>query len=111
MQNQTSYISPIANGQLPRANSPCAERTRLPWLDFASGIMILWMIVYHAIYFSWSYALGDISEATNLMQIPSGVRAFLNDGKLEILNPCVAFPWLHFFMPWFFYKSGQFFQL
>ena len=109
MQNQTSYISPIANGQLPIANSPCAERTRLPWLDFASGIMILWMIVYHAIYFSWSYALGDISEATNLMQIPSGVRAFLNDGKLEILNPCVAFPWLHFFMPWFFYKSGQFF--
>ena len=73
MQNQTPDIS-------PRVNTP--ETNRLPWLDFASGVMILWMIVYHVIQVAWG------SE----------------------VNPCVVFPWLHFFMPWFFYKSGMFFQ-
>ena len=104
MQQQTSNISPIANGQ-------CTESTRLPWLDFASGIMILWMIVYHAIQVVWGYELRDLWHITDIAQLPDGVHAFINsDGKLEALNPCVVFPWLHFFMPWFFYKSGQFFR-
>ena len=111
MQNQTSYISPIANGQLPIADSPCAERTRLPWLDFASGIMILWMIVYHALQASWGYEVRDLCDITDASLLHEGVHAFINSkGELEVLNPCVVFPWLHFFMPWFFYKSGQFFK-
>jgi fucose 4-O-acetylase-like acetyltransferase len=52
---------------------------RYPNVDFASGIMILWMILFHAIAHVWS------------------------------IYPCVKFPFLHFFMPWFFYKSGHFF--
>lgn len=73
MRNQTPNISSIVNAP---------ETNRLPWLDFASGIMILWMIAYHVIQVVWGYEV----------------------------NPCVVFPWLHFFMPWFFYKSGMFFQ-
>ena len=35
-------------------------------------------------------------------------RDFANPGIVNT-NPCVYFPYLSFFMPWFFYKSGQFF--
>ena len=54
---------------------------RLPYIDFASGVMILWMILFHAIAHAWGS-----------------------------FYPCVKIPCLHFFMPWFFYKSGQFFK-
>lgn len=105
MQNNTSKISP--NNTI--ASSPKAER--LPWLDFASGIMILWMIIYHAIVVAWGYEARDLWGITDASSLPEGMHAFINsEGKLEVLNPCVAFPWLHFFMPWFFYKSGQFFN-
>jgi fucose 4-O-acetylase-like acetyltransferase len=111
MQQETSNISPIVNCQSPIANGQCTERTRLPWLDFASGIMILWMIVYHAIGCAWGYEIRDLWGITDASLLPEGVHAFINSkGKLEVLNPCVVFPWLHFFMPWFFYKSGQFFK-
>lgn len=97
MQNKTSYILPDTN--------------RLPWLDFASGIMILWMIVYHAIGCAWAYELRDLWGITDASLLPEGLHAFINnEGKLELLNPCVVFPCLHFFMPWFFYKSGMFFK-
>ena len=56
------------------------NNTRYLYVDFASGIMILWMILFHAIAHVWS------------------------------IYPCVKFPFLHFFMPWFFYKSGMFFH-
>lgn len=105
MQNQTSNISSTINSQSPIADS------RLPWLDFASGIMILWMIVYHAISCAWGYEIRDLWGITDASLLPEGVHAFINgEGKLEVMNPCVVFPWLHFFMPWFFYKSGQFFK-
>ena len=105
MQNQISNISP----NHPITSSP--SEARLPWLDFASGIMILWMIVYHAIQASWCYEVRDLWGITDASLLPEGIHAFINsDGKLEVLNPCVVFPWLHFFMPWFFYKSGQFFK-
>ena len=32
------------------------------------------------------------------------------NGSESAINLCVVFPYLNFFMPWFFYKSGQFFQ-
>ena len=110
MQQETSNISPIANCQSPIANGQCTERARLPWLDFASGVMILWMIVYHAISTAWGYELHDLWGITDVSLLPAGVHAFIGiEGKLEVLNPCLVFPWLYFFMPWFFYKSGQFF--
>jgi surface polysaccharide O-acyltransferase-like enzyme len=69
------------------------------------------MIVYHAISCAWAYELRDLWGITDPSLLPEGVHAFINSkGKLEVLNPCVVFPWLHFFMPWFFYKSGQFFR-
>ena len=109
MQQQTSNISPIANCQSPIAHG--RDTNRLPWLDFASGIMILWMIVYHAISCAWAYELNGYWHITDFSLLPEGLHAVINgEGKLEALNPCVVFPWLHFFMPWFFYKSGQFFK-
>lgn len=91
--------------------NPSSNTSRLPWLDFASGIMILWMIIYHAIVCAWEYDIRDLWGITDAALIPEGIHAFINnEGKLEVLNPCVLFPWLHFFMPWFFYKSGQFFK-
>lgn len=56
------------------------RNNRLRDIDFASGIMILWMILFHAIGHAWWN-----------------------------VYPCVKFPYLYFFMPWFFYKSGMFF--
>lgn len=63
-------------------------KQRIPYIDFAAGIMILWMIIYHALCYGWGF----------------------NSHGVEITNPCVYFPYLSFFMPWFFYKSGQFFE-
>ena len=72
--------------------------------------MILWMIVYHAISTAWGYEVHDLWGITDASLLPAGVHAFISiEGKLEVLNPCLVFPWLYFFMPWFFYKSGQFF--
>ena len=109
MQNQTPNISPLADSQSPIAHG--RDTNRLPWLDFASGIMILWMIVYHAISCAWGYEIRGLWGITDASLLPEGIHAFINsEGKLEVLNPCVVYPWLHFFMPWFFYKSGQFFK-
>lgn len=53
--------------------------SRISYWDLGAGIMILWLLYYHALY-------------------PMYGR--------EILN---VFPYLFFFMPWFFYKSGYFY--
>lgn len=109
MQNQPTNISTLAHSQSPIAHG--RDTNRLPWLDFASGIMILWMIVYHAISCAWAYELNGYWHITDFSLLPEGLHAVINgEGKLEALNPCVVFPWLHFFMPWFFYKSGMFFN-
>lgn len=101
MQNKTPNISSIVNAQ---------DTSRLPWLDFASGIMILWMIMGHAINAAWGYEVRDLWGIRDASLLPKGVHAFINnEGALELLSPCVVFPYLHFFMPWFFYKSGHFF--
>lgn len=84
---------------------------RSPYIDFAAAIMILWMIIYHALCYSWGFDLREYWEVTDLSLLPQGVKAQINDnGRIEIINPCVFFPYLSFFMPWFFYKSGQFFR-
>lgn len=111
MQQETSNISPIANCQSPIANGQCTESTRLPWLDFASGIMILWMIVYHALMAVWYFELKEYWGITDPSLIPKCLHAVVkSDGKIGIIDPCLIIPWLYFFMPWFFYKSGQFFN-
>ena len=85
--------------------------TRQSYIDLEAGIMILWMIIYHALYNSWSFDLRNYWDVTDLSFLPQGVKALINsDGKLEAINPCILFPYLSFFMPWFFYKSGQFFR-
>ena len=63
-------------------------KERISYIDFGAGIMILWMILGHAF-----MAAGFTS--------PSVQRSGLTD---YIPN------FLFFFMPWFFYKSGQFFN-
>ena len=82
---------------------------RTPYIDFSAGIMILWMIIYHALSYKFGFDLREYWEVTDLSLLPQGVKAQINDdGRIEIINPCVFFPYLSFFMPWFFYKSGQF---
>ena len=84
---------------------------RIRHIDIAAGIMIIWMIIYHAICYAWSFDLQDFWWIDDLSFLPAGLHAIINvEGKLETLNPCMLFPYLSFFMPWFFYKSGQFFR-
>lgn len=55
-------------------------KARIKYLDIASGIMIVWLLVYHALYPMYEDSISAV------------------------------IPFLYFFMPWFFYKSGMMFQ-
>lgn len=59
------------------------QRKRVRYLDLAGGILIIWVMVYHAM--STCKAFGPV-------------------------DPRVALPLLTFSMPWFYYKSGQLFK-
>ena len=84
---------------------------RLTYIDLGAGIMILWMVLYHALQAAWGMQLNGYWDVTDAALLPQGAKAFINtEEKVEIFNPCVLFPYISFFMPWFFYKSGQFFQ-
>ena len=61
-------------------SSDIQNTNRLSYVDIGAGVMIIWLLYYHALW-------------------PMYER--------EILN---VFPWLFYFMPWFFYKSGYFFK-
>ena len=52
------------------------KKNRIAYIDIGSGIMITWMIICHALNPMWGNEINS------------------------------HFPWLFFFMPWFFYKSG-----
>lgn len=56
---------------------------RVKSVDVAGGILILWVMAFHAI--NQSKAFGEVDAR-------------------------VALPFLTFSMPWFFYKSGLFFK-
>ena len=59
------------------------QEKRFQHTDLAAGILILWIIIFHAI---------------------NGCKVFgTTDAR-------VALPYLTFSMPWFFYKSGQFYK-
>lgn len=84
---------------------------RISYIDLGAGIMILWMILGHAMDSAWGMQLFDLWDVTDLSMLPKGVPAYINDeGKLSIRGLNTVFPYFHFFMPWFFYKSGQFFS-
>lgn len=56
------------------------SRQRILYLDIASGIMTIWVIIFHAIY------------------------PMYGTEELKVV------PWLYYFMPWFFYKAGMMFH-
>ena len=69
------------------------------------------MLVYHALCYSWNFEIRAYMNESDLSLIPARLHAFINEsGRLDVHNPCEVFPFLHFFMPWFFYKSGQLFE-
>lgn len=72
--------------------------TRYKYIDIGAGIMILWMIIYHAL----GAGLG-LEESRRTVMCCSE--------SCEVINLMQEFPFLLFFMPWFFYKSGMFFRL
>lgn len=83
---------------------------RIDSVDAGAGIMILWMIIYHAISFSLNIQLLEYEGALDVNSIPKNLHVLVGkNGQLIPKNACVIFPYLNFFMPWFFYKSGQFF--
>lgn len=63
-------------------NSESNISNRLSYLDFAAGVMILRVLIHHAVGAAWN-----------------------NDINFNLL-----FPYIHFAIPWFFYKSGMFFK-
>ena len=75
--------------------------------------MILWMILGHAFSTAgWmEIASYDLWNVTDASLIPEGVHAVIGaEGKIKALGMGHFIPsFLFFFMPWFFYKSGQFF--
>lgn len=84
--------------------------SRLRNIDLGAGVMITWMVLYHVLLWKWGLEVPDWN-ITDPALIPPDVHAFINQkGRLEVINPCVLFPYLNFFMPWFFYKSGRFFR-
>lgn len=56
-------------------------KERIEWLDYLSGLLIVWKIVYHA---------------------------FIYTGNKHILICEELYRAFYFFMPWFFFKSGMF---
>ena len=89
-------------------------KERISYIDLGAGIMILWMILGHA--FSAAHGmeitLNDLWQVTDASLIPDGVHAKIGpDGKIRGMGMSAYIPSiLFFFMPWFFYKSGQFFS-
>lgn len=87
------------------------KQERISYIDLGAGILILWVILGHAISVAWGLQMHGMWDVTDLSLLPKGVPAYLNaEGKVSIMSVWAYFPYLHFLMPWFFYKSGQFFS-
>ena len=73
--------------------------------------MILWMILGHAVSVSWNLQMYDLWKVTDISLLPANVPIYFNaEGNICIRSVNAVYPFLFFFMPWFFYKSGQFFS-
>ena len=87
------------------------NKYRISYIDFGAGIMILWMILGHAFSSSWGMQLFGLWDVTDISLLPQGPHYYINkEGKVAFHSLWAICPYLHFFMPWFFYKSGQFFS-
>lgn len=87
------------------------NKARITYVDFGAGIMILWVIISHVIHAHWQMALDGWWGTTDLNLLLDNVHAFIDETGSLKLNPITDIcPYLFFFMPWFFYKSGQFFK-
>lgn len=67
------------------------DNQRLKYIDLGAGIMILYMVIGHVLLFAWG-----LDTSCGEKSISESPRTF--------------FPYLSFFMPYFFYKSGMFFK-
>ncbi len=87
---------------------------RFSYIDIGAGIMILWMIVGHAVYAASSVeiSLYDLCSRIGEEFPADKVHAIVGkNGQLHPIGLSKLIPnCLFFFMPWFFYKSGQFFR-
>ena len=83
-------------------------KERIGYIDSAAGIMILWIIMCHAYLYA---GLSCLSFAKDISELPQWLSVVTDeDGSMRILYLSIAFPYLMFSMPWFFYKSGMFFS-
>ena len=86
-------------------------KERISYIDFGAGIMILWMILGHAFGNAWGLQMYGLWDVRDISLLPQGPPYYMKeDGTISILSFWAFYPYLHFFMPWFFYKSGQFFS-
>lgn len=84
--------------------------SRISYIDLAAGIMILWVLAFHAMMHANKLELIWLQQM-GLDYLSQCRHVVMNtNGTLKALMPQQYFPYLHFFMPWFFYKSGQFFR-
>lgn len=84
--------------------------SRISYIDLAAGIMILWVLAFHAMMHANKLELIWLRQM-GLDYLSQCHHVVMNtNGTLRALMPQQYFPYLHFFMPWFFYKSGQFFR-
>lgn len=87
-------------------------KERISYVDLGAGIMILWVILLHAIstYLGMEWYGINREVITDISLLPHGIHYYINpSGQITNMPVMVWFPYLHFVMPWFFYKSGQFF--
>lgn len=86
-------------------------KERISYIDLGAGIMILYMIMIHACSIAFGFELFgiDLEEITDISQLPAGTHAYIDANGIHSKSLRGIFPYLHFLMPWFFYKSGQFF--
>lgn len=83
---------------------------RLLYIDFGAGIMILWVLIFHAMLDAARMEIEWLNEVgVSFISVCHNVR-ITDSGILKIIYPIKKFPFFYFFMPWFFYKSGQFFR-
>lgn len=90
------------------------KKERIEYIDLGAGLMILWMIIGHAVGAAscMEITLNNLWDVTDASLIPEGIHAYIDyDGKIHGMGLPNFIPNIFFFfMPWFFYKSGQFFS-
>lgn len=85
------------------------QKERLRYLDLGAGVMILYMMIGHALQAQFSMeAYGVLHGIIWPWLDMSHIRMVRGIPIAEYRD--ALYPFLHFYMAWFFYKSGQFFS-